>query len=87
MNRSDPRGQPIKIHGTGVDNLPAVMDEPMKIVNFVSVSLVESIRDSASEASSELPRTEIGKSISEIKTEGKRAVGEEEEEELAKISA
>jgi hypothetical protein len=34
----DPRGDPIPIHGIGLDNLPAVMDEPMKIINSISIT-------------------------------------------------
>jgi hypothetical protein len=34
----DPRGDPIPIHGIGLDILPAVMDEPMKIINSISVT-------------------------------------------------
>ena len=34
----DPRGEPIKVYGIGLDNLPAVMDEPMKIIRSVSVT-------------------------------------------------
>lgn len=34
----DPRGDPIPIHGIGLDNLPAVMAEPMQIVNSVSIT-------------------------------------------------
>jgi hypothetical protein len=34
----DPRGEPIAIYGIGLDKLPAVMDEPMKIINSVSIT-------------------------------------------------
>ena len=34
----DPRGEPIPIHGIGLDNLPAVMAEPMQIINSVSIT-------------------------------------------------
>lgn len=37
-NIPDLRGDPIPIHGIGLDNLPAVMDEPMKIINSVSIT-------------------------------------------------
>jgi hypothetical protein len=30
---TDPRGEPIRIHGIGLDNLPEVMQEPLKIIN------------------------------------------------------
>jgi hypothetical protein len=41
MDRSDPRGEPIKIHGIGLDNLQAVLDEPMKVINSVSLTLTD----------------------------------------------
>jgi hypothetical protein len=34
----DPRGDPIPIHGIGLDNLPPVMAEPMKIINSISIT-------------------------------------------------
>ena len=34
----DPRGEPIPIHGIGLDNLPLVMAEPMQIINSVSIT-------------------------------------------------
>jgi hypothetical protein len=37
-NPPGPRGDPIPIHGIGLDNLPAVMDEPMKIINSISIT-------------------------------------------------
>jgi hypothetical protein len=38
LSNDDPRGEPIPIHGIGLDNLPPVMDEPMKIINSVSIT-------------------------------------------------
>lgn len=34
----DPRGESIPIHGIGLDNLPPVMDEPLQIINSVSIT-------------------------------------------------
>jgi hypothetical protein len=34
----DPRGEPIQIHGIGLDNLPPILDEPMQIMNSVSIT-------------------------------------------------
>ena len=65
FDTSDPRGEPIKVHGIGLDNLPAVLDEPMKIINSISVSPVERTQNSVPEAPSELPRNETDNVLSE----------------------
>ena len=35
---TDLRGEPIKVHGIGLDSMPAVMDDAMKILKSVSIS-------------------------------------------------